>query len=458
METSVVQTFGDDDKKNDDISSTSEEGVVNEVVELKGFSEETKNAINHPNSDVWYKDKNVYKLSFLLLVNLLFFLCELITGIVIHSLALLADAFHMLSDLMSQVIGLVAILLAKKKASSKLTYGFVRSEVIGAMVNGIFLLSVGFFIFIEAIQRFIDIEEITDPKVMLIVAAIGLFINLAAMLLFHDHHHHGHSHGEKHSHSEKKSKKAEEKEMKVDIDNYQKVGATDKPVQVDIDSSHIESATIKEDDHSHSHDDHDHEHDHGHNEKEHHGHGSLNMRGVFLHVMGDALGSIVAVAVALCVWFIDGDWKYYLDPALSLIVACVVMSSGVPLVISCIKILMQRIPQGISMKKLKRDILAVDGVDSIHEVHLWQLANETNVATIHLFLNEVDRFRVMEIIQEVKNVFHEHGVHSTTIQTELGIVGEQEVKNSVQHRKCLIDCPSNECIGDRCCKAVLEDN
>lgn len=200
---------------------------------------------------------------------------------------------------------------------------------------------------------------------------------------------------------------------------------------------------------------------------------NMNMKGVFLHVLGDALGSVVAVAVALCVWFINGDWKYYLDPVLSLIVACIIIYSGCPLVISCIKILMQKIPHGVSVKKLKEEILNVKGVESIHEFHCWQLVGETHIATIHLFLNERDNDRIMEVLHEVKNIFHKHGVHSTTVQTELPTEKDLKTIEEVRlnnkdksddgdgklrfNKRCVIGCPDDDCKENLCCKPLLED-
>ena len=244
------------------------------------------------------------------------------------------------------------------------------------------------------------------------------------MLLFHEHHHHGpggHEHGHGHGHG-----------------------------------------------HRHGHDHHEHGHDHDHHEHEHEEeedgkkkkkkHLNLNMKGVFLHVMGDFLGSVVAVVVAVVVWFCHGDWKWYLDPSLSLIVAAVITSSATPLILACVKILMQRVPGGVSTTVLQKHVLEVEGVQSIHDLHVWQLANATNIATVHLYLNEHERSRVMEIVQNVKNVFHKYGIHSTTIQTELGDIPEgQEHDESGISRRCLVHCPTNECVNDTCCRPLLDD-
>jgi len=90
-----------------------------------------------------------------------------------------------------------------------------------------------------------------------------------------------------------------------------------------------------------------------------HSHGNLNMKGVFLHVLGDALGNIGVIATALFIWGTDFSWRYYSDPVISLVITAIIFSSALPLVKSASLILLQGVPRGISLEEVKEDILQV---------------------------------------------------------------------------------------------------
>lgn len=124
------------------------------------------------------------------------------------SLSMLSDSFHMLSDVIALVVALVAVRFAEKThATNKNTFGWIRAEVMGALVNAVFLTALCFTIVLEAIERFTEPHEIESPLVVVGVGAAGLLINLLGLCLFHGHAGggHGHSHGG-HSH-EKKNKR-----------------------------------------------------------------------------------------------------------------------------------------------------------------------------------------------------------------------------------------------------------
>ncbi|KIO19684.1 hypothetical protein M407DRAFT_30651, partial [Tulasnella calospora MUT 4182] len=139
------------------------------------------------------------KISILLAIDLVFFFVELIAGYAVGSLALVADSFHMLNDVMSLVVALYAIKLTKNNvASPEYSYGWHRAEILAALINGVFLLALCFSIFIEAIERFFSVPEVSSPKLVVIVGSLGLASNIVGLFLFHDHGH-GHDHGHSHS-------------------------------------------------------------------------------------------------------------------------------------------------------------------------------------------------------------------------------------------------------------------
>ena len=115
-----------------------------------------------------------------------------------NSMALIADSFHMLSDVASLIVGYLALKYSSIDApKDRFTYGYARAEVLGALVNAVFLVALCFSITIEALQRLIVLEPIENPMLVFIVGAVGLVVNAFGLFLFHQagHEAHGHSHG-----------------------------------------------------------------------------------------------------------------------------------------------------------------------------------------------------------------------------------------------------------------------
>ncbi|KAF9281299.1 hypothetical protein BGZ68_006733 [Mortierella alpina] len=437
------------------------------------------------------------------------FLAEIIVGYKTGSLALIADAFHMLSDVLAQVIALYAIrLAAKTEWKPHLSYGWQRAELLGALYNGIFLLALCFSILLDAIERFFKPEDIENPKLVLIVGSIGLACNLLGLVLFHDHAGHGHSHGghsHSHGHSHGKATKTAKKQGALpssttataatanasDIDNVSKYTSkgeegSEKAVgrrpslryhsslerisplkeanlqniqQAALDvQRHIEKEEFHEreerrrsssfnglktsrpddvsvsmgdepGDHAHDpahHDDHDghehhsHEHDHEHTGEDKKGNKpsgeDLNMRGIFLHVLGDALGSVGVIFTALFLWLTDFSWRFYMDPVISLFITAIIVHSALPLVRSASFILLQGVPVGVEIEEIRDEIKAIPDVISIHDLHIWQLTNIKMVASLHVLVTNQEAFE--RVSKAVKVIMHQAGVHSTTIQPE----------------------------------------
>ena len=199
----------------------------------------------------------------------------------------------MVSDLISLIVGITAMRLARRKETDANTFGFVRAEVLGGLINSVFLLSVVFFICLEAIQRFIEAEPIDDPLIVLGVGIGGLIVNLIGLCMLFQHRSLAVGHGHSHSHG------ADGAEQSAD------------------DGSHNDEDGKK---------------------------ASMNLHGVFLHVLGDAIGSVAVVVSALLSHFIEQDWVKYADPALSLFLACIIAKSSWPLFRASVRILMQSVP------------------------------------------------------------------------------------------------------------------
>ncbi|UKZ64788.1 uncharacterized protein TrAtP1_005999 [Trichoderma atroviride] len=149
-------------------------------------------------SMAWSKSTRI---KIMIAIDTAFFLLELISGFLAHSLALTADAFHMLNDIISLAIGLWAVIASQKATTDEFTFGWVRAEILGAFFNAVFLIALCVSIILEALTRFVEPPEITNPKLILIVGCAGLFSNLLGFVVLGGHgHDHGHDHDHDHEH------------------------------------------------------------------------------------------------------------------------------------------------------------------------------------------------------------------------------------------------------------------
>ncbi|KAK9492945.1 cation efflux protein [Lipomyces doorenjongii] len=376
----------------------------------------------------------------LLVIDSAFFLLEVIIGYAVHSLALVADSFHMLNDVFSLVVALWAVKVANSRvASSEYSYGWQRAEILGALVNGVFLLALCLTIFLEALQRFVEPQVITSPQLVMGVGCAGLVSNLVGLILFHEHGH-SHSHGGEAGHLHGHG---------ADVDNTDamEIGALlpnavvrESLAQQRRRDANIRSSTSEYeaagsvDERTNLLSDHDDGHSHGHEQshpvsrapsftstklknKAVKSTQSLNMRGVFLHVMGDALGNVGVIATALFIWFTDYSWRFYFDPLVSLVITCIIFSSALPLVKSASKILLQGAPKGIDMLDVKDEILSLQGVKSVHDFHIWILRENLFIASLHVAVS-VSADEYMELSRQIRYCLHGYGIHSATIQPE----------------------------------------
>jgi zinc transporter 1 len=429
----------------------------------------------------------------------------------------------------------------------------------------VFLVALCLSIFLEAIQRFVEPQEVSHPKVILIVGSFGLASNIIGLFLFHDHGHGGHSHGhDEHSHAEEGHSHgvdahdhavADEGGNVADVLPQNRVGfpsnLTQSPAKADrrrssisgkkskrhsrsqsrnyatldeiyvhpssFRNSIIESSRARDDEADDeqdtvtdaeepteqtsllskpkSHGSHNHSHANGASKKDHHkdhkhtqpkeqksgggGHGhshaDLNMRGVFLHVMGDALGNIGVIGTALFIWLTDFSWRFYADPAVSLLITIIILLSALPLCKAASRILLQAVPENLSIDDITDDITDLDGIVSCHHLHVWQLSDTKLIASLHV---QVDfdfkghgSARYMELARQIRECLHEYGIHSSTIQPEFCLdathdhsvagsdeSGPEEVGRSSKNPSvkgsadsCLLECPDSCGNKKQCC-------
>ena len=330
-----------------------------------------------------------------------FFVVEIVVGYMTNSMALIADSFHMLSDIAALIIAFLSVKMVPR-VWDKNTYGWARAEVLGALVNAVFLVALCFSISIESLKRFYEPEDIHDPVMILIVGSLGLIVNLFGLCLFHKHGAggHGHSHGS-HGHSH-------------GAHSHLAVLAKDGDVPKITAEYHSNNEPKKNSGTSGS---------------------QLNMHGVYLHVMGDALGSVVVIASALIMWQTEWEYKKYVDPALSLVMVCIMIRGVWPLLIESALILLQTVPTHINIDILKKKILEnIDGILAVHELHIWQLTGDKIIASAHIRCLNLSEY--MKVAEKIKVFFHNEGIHSTTIQPEF--IDYQPANGSSED--CLLKC------------------
>ncbi|KAL1923711.1 uncharacterized protein VTP21DRAFT_8691 [Calcarisporiella thermophila] len=448
------------------------------------------------------------RLVLLLVVTFLFFLAEIIIGYMTNSLALVADSFHQLNDAFSLVVAFWAIRLASQTQwAPKYSYGWQRAEVVGALINGVFLLALCLTILIESIQRFFEPRDITNPVLVLAVGSAGLAANLFGILLFHEHGHaHGHEQNVPASFSRSPTDISTPQRLSIDEIYVHPVLARQNIVQAAEEQAHatilnIDESTStepsssepqirssqpkkspkqfgfrnrdknkKETSHSHEPNIHRRSSSRRHSHKEEQG-GHLNMHGVFLHVLGDALGNVGVIISALFIWLTPFEWRFYADPVISLIIMLIIFSSALPLVKSAAFILLQGVPTYIPIEDVREKLLHLEDVISVHELHIWQLSDTKVVASVHILIASGSDY--MRVAARIRRILHAYGVHSTTIQPEyvrliddtvdgerlIVLDGTDDEGIVMKEGGCLLPCTgSRNCEEKMCCRPVSQPN
>ena len=219
-----------------------------------------------------FHQTKTFRLSSMIFLTFGYFVVELVVGNITNSVALVADAFHMLSDVISLVIAIVAVRISRRQSDIN-TYGWVRAEVVGANINTVFLLALCLTIVFDAIKRFVIPEPIENVNLLLIVGSVGLGINIIGLFLFqgfHGHSHggmsHGHSHGGQISPDENSHGHSHGGKIPPDENSHGHSHEEKSHGHSHDDNSHGHSHA--ENSHEHSHDDNSHGHSHNHsNEK-----------------------------------------------------------------------------------------------------------------------------------------------------------------------------------------------
>jgi cobalt-zinc-cadmium efflux system protein len=231
-----------------------------------------------------------------LLISVVFMIAEVLGAYWTDSLALMADAGHMLTDVGALALSLFAVWIASRPATPQKTYGYYRVEIFAALLNGIGLAAISLAIVYQSYIRLQQPHEVLAGP-MLAIAVLGLIANAAcAMILYH-------------SHSD-----------------------------------------------------------------------SLNVKGALLHVMGDALGSVAAIVAGVCMLY----WNWYLaDPITSMLVSVLIFYGAWRILKDSVDILLEGTPAHIDICAMERELATVEGVASIHDLHVWSINSGMTSMSCH---------------------------------------------------------------------------
>jgi len=296
---------------------------------------------SHDNGSVNAKNEKRMALAALLTGSFMF--AEVLGGIAAGSLALLADAGHMLTDFASLALAWFAFRLARRPADWKRTYGFDRFQVLIAFTNGLALFVIAGWIVYEAAERLMGTPHVSGG-IMVIVASLGLLVNVVCFFLLQG----------------------------ADREN-------------------------------------------------------LNVRGAAIHVLGDLLGSVAALAAGGVIMLTG--WTP-IDPLLSVLVAAIIVRSGWHVIAASAHILLEGAPEELDTREIGPDLVAnVKVVEGVHHVHVWSITQSRRMVTLHAQI--CDTADSDEAVKGIKARLKEKfGLDHATVEIERSACADDEQKRA----------------------------
>jgi zinc transporter 2 len=292
---------------------------------------------------------------------MIFMVVEIVGGWWAGSLAIMTDAAHLLTDVAAMCLSLFAMYWAGRPATSKMTFGYHRAEILGALASIVTIWGLVAVLGYESIMRLVAdarlVGDEVDGRIMTVIGGCGFLVNIIdALILKWGNAPHGHSHG----------------------------GGG---------------------------------HDHG------HGHGNVNVRAAFIHVLGDCLQSIGVMAAAGVIWAgnqiqhgspraAKSLWNLA-DPIASLIFGLITLITTIRLCKHTVEVLMEKVPEEIDYHKILSDMKGLPGVTGVHDLHIWSLTVGKIALSVHI--NSDDH---VGTLGEVQRICLEHGIGHTTIQVD----------------------------------------
>lgn len=274
-----------------------------------------------------------------LAITLVILLAEAVGGWISNSLALIADAGHVLTDAGALALSLFVAWFSRQPVTATKTFGYLRWEILAALINGATLLLLSVWVVVEAVARF-NAPEPIGGGLMLTVAVLGLVGNGIAAWLLHP-----------------------------------------------LNSS------------------------------------SLNVRGAYLHIMGDLLASVGTIVAAIVIQ--TAGWLYA-DPIASLLTTALIVRGAWSLVRESVDVLLESTPSHISLGEVRQVLQGIPGVESVHDLHVWTVTSGVVALSAHAIVREPERQQ--QVLERAYDLMRPMGIHHVTVQIE-----QREIDDCEQH-------------------------
>ncbi len=269
-------------------------------------------------------------LRYSLVATFVYVLVTLVAGLRAHSLALLSESGHNVTDLLALLLSWVAVFIQGRPPNMTKTYGYHRAGVLAAFINALTLVAISFYILYEAVLRLTHPVEV-QARIMIWVAAAGLVMNgTISWFLFREAH-------------------------------------------------------------------------------------DVNIRSAFIHQLGDTLSTAAVIAGG---WGILLTGRHWIDPALSIGIGCLILWSSLGIIRETLNILLEGAPAGISVQQIVLNMSAIQGVEDVHDVHVWSIGSDNHALSCHVRIADMPLSESEEILRRVTELLAGFHIHHTTIQFE----------------------------------------
>ncbi|HEX6835727.1 MAG TPA: cation diffusion facilitator family transporter [Polyangia bacterium] len=266
-----------------------------------------------------------------LVVTSIILVAEAVGGWLTHSLALLSDAGHMLSDVVGLALSLAALAIAARPSDARRTYGWHRVEILAALGNGLVLSVLALIIIWEGWRRLHAPVEV-HASLMIPIAGLGFVVNSVSVWLLHGSH-------------------------------------------------------------------------------------SLNVKGAYIHVLGDTMSSLTVLVGGTVMYFAHG--MYWLDPALSIFIGLFIFYSSYALIRDAVDVLLEAVPRDIDLAAVTHTIDGMPAVAAVHDLHVWTITSGLLALSAHIVVRPKDHAERDLLINEIKRVLAErYKISHTTLQIE----------------------------------------
>jgi cobalt-zinc-cadmium efflux system protein len=271
-------------------------------------------------------------LKFSLGLTALYIVATLYFGLRAHSLALISEAGHNVSDFLALGLSFAAVWLQTRPATDQRTFGYARAGVLAGFVNALSLMVLAGWILASAVGRFLHPVTV-EPRLMMMVAAAGVVMNGAIAALLY-----------KFS-------------------------------------------------------------------------GDVNIRSVFLHMLGDTLSTAAVIGGGVMIAFTGWQW---IDPLLSVVIAAMILLSSWGIVRETLHILLEGTPKSVNIPEIRKAMQGVAGVVNVHDLHVWSLTSQSHALASHVQVVEMPLAECEALMERINHQLRDHyGIHHTTIQIEV---------------------------------------